>query len=82
MPVMAMSSQKNSRSTPLLVSFLLMLRPRVPPATPPMSMTMSTGQANSGTVFLARVLRKLAAWEKRMMYRELRAAVLVSMEKK
>lgn len=79
---MAMSSQKNRRSTPLLLSLLLMLRPRVPPTTPPITMTMSTGHWNYGTVPLRIVLRKLAPWENRMMYRELRAAVLVSMEKK
>ena len=79
---MTMSSQKNRRSTPALLSFLLMLRPRVPPTMPPTTMTMSTAHSNSGTVLRTRVLRKLAAWENRMMYRELRAAVLESMEKK
>src|SRR5699024_12588143 len=59
LPILAMSSQKNRRSTPLLLSLLLMLRPRVPPTMPPITITMSTGHWNSGTVPLRIVLRKL-----------------------
>ena len=39
-----------------------MLRPRMPPSTPPTHMAASTSQSKSGTVPRTMVLIKLAAW--------------------
>ena len=62
MAVITAMMARNRRSTPLFVSRALMLRPRMPPSTPPTHMAASTSQSKSGTVPRTMVLIKLAAW--------------------
>ena len=72
----------NSRSTSLSSSFLFRARPRMPPPIPPATISASTRGWKSGTDQVARVEIRLNSCPKKMIYRLLAAAVLVSMLKK
>ena len=72
----------NSLSTVLSSIFLFTFRPNAPPAIPPTTMKIRVMTWKSGTLFVTREDKRLANWEKKMMYREFSAATLVVMEKK
>ena len=72
----------NSRSTAPLSIRRFSARPIMPPPTPPAAISASTCQRTSGAEWDARVASRLNSWLKKMIYRLLAAAVLVSMLKK
>jgi hypothetical protein len=53
-----------------------------PPLIPPVTMAIIKTGCTGGMLFSASISRKLAAWERKIVYREWRAVVFESMEKK
>ncbi len=78
MPITAMKSL----STPRWLMRFERVEPARPPLIPPAIIRDRTRGSKGGIFPLAAVKIRLVIWEKKMMNRELRAAVLLSMEKK
>ena len=72
----------NSLSTVWSEMFLLIARPIIPPAIPPAIIKNNTGIGNVGTLFVTKLMSKLASCEKKIMVREFSDAIWVGMEKK
>ena len=72
----------NNCSTIASEIFLLINLPAIPPSIPPDTINASISKENSGTLPAASVDKRLDNCEKKIIYKEFSAAVLVDMEKK
>ena len=82
MKIIEIINLTNKRSTVLSSICLETARPRIPPATPPITIARNIPKWSSGIYPEIKELSRLAICEKKIIYKEFSAASLLVIEKK